>query len=443
VTAPPRVPSKIETANSLKARLARGAAGAFVINIVGTGLAFLSQLVLARALGVEGYGVYAYVITWVTALGLVATLGFRTAVLRFASSYRAQEEWNLLRGIVGYADRWVLFSGVCVAFMIAGTILALGGRLSAELTRTFIVGGAVVPFLALLDVRSYLLRVFDRVGWALAPMLIVRPTSTLLLVGVLLVSGPYAVPPSWAMAATLLSTVIALLLVSLVLRRSRPPGLAHAPVAERPEEWRRAALPLFVMVVIQALLSRSDVIMIGGLAGTTDAGIYAVSARIAGLVGFALIAMNTIFAPTIAALHARGEHVALQSLVTIAARWTALSALLIGLPLFVLAEWVLGMFGDAFAVGATALRILLVGHLVSATIGSVAYIMVMTGHERQSAIVDGAAAVAQIALYALVIPSFGLEGAAVVASARTACWSLVLAFLVWKNLKIVPSVFAR
>ena len=182
--------------------------------------------------------------------------------------------------------------------------------------------------------------------------------------------------------------------------------------------------------------------MIGWLASTTDAGVYAVAARIASLVGFALMAMNTIFAPTIAALHARGEQMALQALVTTAARWTALSGLLIGLPLFVLAEWVLGIFGHAFVVGATALRMLLIGHLVSAAIGSVAYIMVMTGHERLSAMVDGTAAVAQLALFALVIPSFGPEGAAAVASARTIGWSIALAILVRKKLKIVPSVFA-
>jgi O-antigen/teichoic acid export membrane protein len=300
-----------------------------------------------------------------------------------------------------------------------------------------------VPLLALLDVRSYLLRVFDRVGWALAPMMIVRPLITLLGVGALVVVLPRAVPPSWAMGATLLSTAVALLLVSFALRRDRPPTLAHVPAAERSEEWRRAALPLLIMVVIQALLTRSDVMMIGWLAGTTDAGFYAVAAAIAGWVGFALMAMNTIFAPMIAALHARGEPLALQAMVTTAARWTALSALLIGLPLVVLAESVLGIFGDAFVVGATALRILLIGHLISAAAGSVAYIMVMTGHEKQSAIVDGTAAVTQLALLALVIPSFGLEGAAVVVSARTAGWSLVLAILVWKNLKILPGVFTR
>ena len=435
--------SRSETSDSLKGRLARGAAGAFVINVAGTGLAFLSQMVLARVLGAEGFGIYAYVTAWVTALGLAATLGFRTAILRFASSYRAEGAWDLLRGVVAYADRWVFLAGLCVACLIAVIIMALEGRLSGEMARTFLVGGAIVPLLALLHVRSYLLRVFDRVGWALVPITIVRQAVTLVAVVALVVLVPRAVLPFWAMAATWLGTAVALLLVNFALWRDTPPAVAKVVSANHSAEWRRAALPLFLMVMIQAVLTRSDVVMIGWLASTTDAGVYAAAARIASLVGFALMAMNTIFAPTIAALHTRGEHAALQSLVTAAARWTAGSALLVGLPLFVFPEWVLGTFGHAFVAGATALRILLIGELISAATGSVAYIMVMTGHERLSAMVDGTAAAAQLALFALVIPSFGLEGAAAVASARAIGWSIVLAILVWKKLKIVPGAFVR
>jgi O-antigen/teichoic acid export membrane protein len=100
----PAVFPESEASKILKRLLARGAISAAGINIATTGLAFLAQVVLARALGADGYGVFAYVTAWVTVLVLLATLGFPTGLLRFAAAYRAREEWHLLRGVIRYAE---------------------------------------------------------------------------------------------------------------------------------------------------------------------------------------------------------------------------------------------------------------------------------------------------------------------------------------------------
>jgi O-antigen/teichoic acid export membrane protein len=197
------------------------------------------------------------------------------------------------------------------------------------------------------------------------------------------------------------------------------------------------------MAVVRALLSRSDLLMLGMLADTTSVGIYAVASRVTDLVAFALTAINVIFAPNIAALHARGDHAALQAMVTTTAWWAALSALVIGLPLFVLAGTVLSLFGDAFTSGTVVLRILLVGQIVNVAAGSVGPMLTMTGHERQAAIVLGVAAAAQIGMNTAMIPLFGMEGAAVTTALTVIGWNLAMGILVWRNLKIIPSIFAR
>ena len=170
---------------------------------------------------------------------------------------------------------------------------------------------------------------------------------------------------------------------------------------------------------------------------------YAVACRTADLVAFALAAINTIFIPHIAALHAQGDRSGLQAMVTTTSRWASLSALVVALPLFALPGLVLSVFGDAFASGSTALRILLLGQLVNATAGSVDPMLTMTGHERQAAVVLGGAAIGQIALCVALIPGFGAEGAAVANALTVVGWNLAMAALVWKKLRIVPSVFGR
>ncbi len=432
-----------EDLSSVKSRLARGASNAFIINMLGIGLAFLSQIVLARVLGADGYGVYAYVIAWITILALLATLGFETGMLRFAAAYRAREEWPLLRGILRYAMRRVGLAGLVIGLATASVVVVLGDHLAPELSRTFLVGCAMVPVLALLQVGGSVARAFGGVVMALAPQRLLRPAVVLAVIGVWALLASLAIAPQGAMLVMLGATVIALGTVSWSVRRLRPAPMTGSSIAYQAQEWRRAALAFLFMAAVRALLGRSDLLMLGMLADTASVGIYAVASRIADLVVFALTAINVIFAPHIAALHASGDRTDLQAVVTTTARWAALSSLLIALPLFVLAGTVLSFFGDSFTSGDVVLRILLVGQIFNAAAGSVGWILTMTGHERQAAVVLGVTAAAQIGLNIVVIPQFGPEGAAVIRMLTLIGWNLTMGILVWRNLKIVPSILAR
>lgn len=423
----------------LRSRLARGAAGAFTINVVGTGLAFLAQLVLARVLGVESYGIYAYVGAWVAVLGMLATLGFQTGILRFVSAYSAREEWGLVRGVTRYAERRVALAGLTMALAGSVIVLSLFDRMPSELAHTFLVSFAMIPALALLHLRGALLRTFGRVTAALAPNHVVRQFF-ILLGAALLGLGLADVGAPLAMAVTLAATLLSLGLASMVLRRARPRALAHARIAEERAVWRAAAAFLILMASAHILMRRADVLMLGWFADTTAAGIYTVASRITEPVSFVLNAINIIFAPTISALYARGDRAKLQAFVTMTAWWAAVSALAVALPVFILAEPLLRLFGEAFVGGADALRILLVGQLINAAAGSVGNLMTMTGLERQAAFIILAATVGNIVLNAALIPAFGMEGAAIASALTTATWNLGMAVFLWRRLGIVPSV---
>ena len=415
--------------DSLKRRLARGALSAFVINVAATGVAFLAQLVLARVLGAYGYGVYAYVTAWVTVLVLLATLGFQTGLLRFASAYAAREEWPLLRGVIRYAEVRVVAAGSAIGIATAGVVVALGERLAPELSRAFLVGCAIIPVLALLQVRSSIVRAFGRVLSALAPQTLVRHAVVLVVVGLGGVVFSLAIGPAAAMAVTLLGTVVGLAMVSFAIRGARPAAMASAVAAYDAPEWRRAWLALLSMAGTRMVLARADLLILGWLADISAVGVYAAASRTAALVSFTLTATNTIFAPQIAALYAQGDRSSLQAMVTTTAWWTTLSALVIAVPLFALAEVVLSMFGASFTSGVLAFRILLIGQVVNAAAGSVGNLLTMTGHERQAAVILGVAAAAQVGLAATLIPWFGLEGAALSATLTMTGWNLAMAIL--------------
>src|SRR6185437_13656565 len=63
--------------------LGRASLAALAVYVVGAGLTCAAQLVTARIIGPDSYGVYAYVLAWVTLLGYLSTLGFHVSLLRF------------------------------------------------------------------------------------------------------------------------------------------------------------------------------------------------------------------------------------------------------------------------------------------------------------------------------------------------------------------------
>jgi O-antigen/teichoic acid export membrane protein len=425
----------------LKARLARGAAGAVGVNAAGMALAFLANLVLARLLGATEYGIYAYVIAWTTLLGSLASLGLPTVVLRFAASYHAKEQWSLLHGVVRYAERRVLLAGLAVFIGGAAVVALFGESLPRSLSSTLYVGFALIPLLALLELRSAVVRTLGRIVSALVPLNVVRYVVVLAIMLILGVGAELVIGAPLAMVVMLIGVLVSVIAISVAMHRARPAAMAKTAASSKDHQaWRRAAIPLFVMAGTQILLNRADVLMLGWLVDTTTAGIYSVASRIAGLTSFALIAINAAFAPMISALYTRGEIERLQNMVTTAAWWTIAVALSIALPLFVLSEFALRIFGEAFVSGAPALRILLLGQVVSSAAGSVGYITLMTGHERQAAVIFGAAAVANAVMNGILIAALGMNGAAVATSLTMAGWNVAFGIFVWRRLRIVPGV---
>jgi O-antigen/teichoic acid export membrane protein len=100
-------------------RLARSSIAAFATYVVGAVLTYLSQLAIARSAGADSYGIYAYVLAWMTVLAYCSALGFDVSLLRFVPEYSAREAWPLLRGAIEYAQRWSMTAGV--AILLAGS----------------------------------------------------------------------------------------------------------------------------------------------------------------------------------------------------------------------------------------------------------------------------------------------------------------------------------
>ncbi len=421
-------------------RVVVGGAAAFSIYVASAGVTACAQLLIARIVGAHTYGVYAYVIAWITILAYFCALGFDIALLRFVSAYQTVGASSLARGIIQYAERRSVAAGLLVAFIGAGIIHIWPWPFSAELRNTFLVGFVLVPILALLWIRCSIVRAFGGVVPALIPDRVVRDG---LLVILIVVAGLFfgsRIEPQGIMMATVAGAVVGLLLASQGVRRLCPNAIRTAEPQYAPASWRQTAVPFMIIAGAEALLNRAGVVLLGWFGETRDAGIYSLVFNIAFLVALPRTAINTLFAPTISSLFTRNDRATLQVLVTKAALWTLSTSVAIALGLAIMAEPLLSWFGKDFVAGAPALRILLLGQVTAAAFGSLLLIMTMTEHERGAAMLLILSAAINILASVAFIYWLGLTGAAIASSTALIIWHIAMAFFIFRYLRLLPGV---
>jgi O-antigen/teichoic acid export membrane protein len=419
-------------------RVGQGSVAAFIVYSLGVGLTYCSQLIIARIVGVETYGIYAYALAWMVVLTYFSTLGFEIGLLRFVPAYEAARDWSLLKGVIQYAHRRVFV--VAMSVSVVGAVIVMVWQPDPDLRDTMLAGFPLVPLLALLFIRCSIVRSFGGVVCAIAPDRVVRDGVLIAFLMIFWALG-WAVSAPRVMTVTLLSATIGLACASLAFRHYRPSIINHIPLKYNAPAWRQAILPLVTLGAVEALMNRTGVILLGWIVDTKNAGIYSLVFNIGLVVTLPRLAVNTLFAPTISSMFARNEKQAMQELVTHAAVWMLLAGFCIGGVLFVVAEPLLAWFGPGYEMGVSALRILLLGQMLAAAAGSQLFIMTMTGQERAAAVLLTACAALNAFGSAALIAVFGIEGAAIGATATLVAWNVLMAILLWRRLGLVPGLF--
>src|ERR1700758_463618 len=109
-----------------EASLTRRLAGTiFIIRVISAGLAYFSQVLLARWMGTSDYGIYVYVWTWVLLLGSMMDFGISASAQKIIPEYRASGDHALLRGFLS-GSRWLTFTvSTLLSLLLAGIVKLL------------------------------------------------------------------------------------------------------------------------------------------------------------------------------------------------------------------------------------------------------------------------------------------------------------------------------
>lgn len=426
----------------LRARLLRGGIGSLFVKAASMGLTLATAVVLARALGAEGYGVYSFVFAIAALLATPAQLGLPTLLVRETANARVAGDDRLMRGVWLWAGGLALRASVVLMLIGAVVAAVLAGRETVGLGTLWAWSLLLIPLVALGNIRGAALQGLGRVVVGQAPEHLVRPALFVLFCLVVwgLAGG---LTPTNAMIAHVAAAALAFAFGALVLHRAAPRGATASPDAATRKRWLHAVIPMAIVAGMQMTNLYVGVITLGLLGDAEAVGVFRVVVQGATLVGAGMTAINAASAPHFARLHAQGDRRALQRAATWSARASLATALLIALPLMVMAGPALGLvFGDEFRVGGSALIWVASGQLVSAALGPVGYLLMMCGGERRMVGLLTAGAVLNLALNVTLIPALGLTGAAVAHAVSTCALNIGLWFAVRRAAGVSGSAFA-
>lgn len=413
----------------LRSLLMRGAGGTLVLRGASVVLGFGLTVVLARLLGASGYGAYAWAVAWAGVLRVPAMFGLDKLLVRDVATYRMHSAWGAMRGLLRRSWHAVA--------IISSLMLALAAIIGAvfvapqhpELASAFWPMLPLVPLGAMVLVAQAAMQGLHKVVVGQIPDNVLRPLLVLVLVGGADAATHGKVPASWAVVSQVLATGVGLLATACLLRRALPSAVKSVQPVYATRVWARSAFPMLVIGGMIALTSQLDIILVGLIKGAKPAGIYGVVSRAAALLTLAPVAVNTAYAPIVARLHAAGDGEAVKRLTTLSGRVTLLVTAVGALILIAFAHVFLGIFNGSFAEGTTAVRILVAGYVVNALAGPSAMLLMMTGHERQTALGLGAGTLVNVVLNVALIPVLGIDGAAIAATVSLVAWN---ALLLWR-----------
>jgi O-antigen/teichoic acid export membrane protein len=432
----PALPSP--TSGVTVATLAGGASVSLIGKVIGRGLNFLGQIILARLLGPEAFGLYAIGWTILRVAQSVIPLGLDNGVIHFSSRYN-QSDHAELKGVMTQSIGLAIFSGLFFGLSLFLAAPWMAHEIFRKSSLVFVLRGFAVslPFVAGLRVVSAATRVSLRMKFSVYAEDVGQTLSNLVLIFIVYLLGGKLIG---AVAAGVVSFVFAFGLALFYLRHL----FGHVftfrhKMALSNRELLLFALPTTVTATFGALTVWVDRLLVGHFLSAGETGIYQAASQSSVLFAIILTGFNAIFAPIIAKLYSQGEMKQLNELFRVSTKW----GLYLCLPFFVVicfasSQVITMMFGAEYLEGSLPLIVLTIAQLVNVGTGAVGYMLIMTGRQNQWLLISGTSFLLNFFLSWHLIPRLGLIGASLAAGTSIIWLFLLGLFQVKRSLGLWP-----
>ncbi len=392
--------------------LARGSGVAFIGGLLASIAGWIAQLLLARLLGPGGFGTYSIGMAAVRISAQISTLGLASATIYFVARY-SKDEPSKVRDVLTQS----LGASLVAGMLVGGVLFLLAPSIAEdffhrpELVSVLRIFACTIGFGSGFRVARAATTVSYRLNY--------RVYLDLLTSGVFLLAFVvfyyFGFRVGGAAVAFLLSSAVGFAAGAYSLTRLFPEAFStFANPSIMLGELLTYSLPAFGASLFSAPMQWIDRILIGYFQRPLEVGLYQAAVQSASLLYATGFAVSAIAGPMIANLYTRGERGRLEDLFRVSTKWIFYSVLVAFVVIAFGPRDLLKMFfGPKYQGSSEVLVILSVGALIDGSTGTARSMLLLTGHQKALLVISAAVLVLQIGLDVVLIPRYGIVGAAV------------------------------
>lgn len=389
----------------------RGALVSISVRIAAAFVGLGLQILLARLMALEDYGIYVILWTWVSVVGQVGVLGFYDSAARFIPRYGRREKHDHLAGYLATGFRAVI-TGSGVLAVSALVFLAVAPDL---VDPAFLMPlGVLALGFPVLSLESYLIGIARGFGWyalSTIPGYILRPALIMLGVGLAQLAG-LPLDATTVLTIVVLASIVVLIVQAILLRARLPKRDRPVANRERRRFWLLASVLMMPAMTAEELFVWIDVLILGFLVPPDEASLYFAAQRSLSLAAFVQYGFMLVAARGFSLSLATADKAGLQARITRSTNatfWLTIPSvaltLIAGYPL-------LALFGPAFLAAYPCLVLLGLAYVIRAATGQASELLVVQGRYRLSLAIVSISVASCLGAMLLLVPLYGINGAA-------------------------------
>lgn len=382
---------------------------------LGGALVILAEFLAARLLQVQAYGFYASGKAVASIGEAVSVFGMPVAIFHFIPAYRQKAQTEHVIGTVYAAALLPLVVGA--AFAIAAWFLAPWLALNlfhdAQVVDFIRLLAFAVPFMAGSEILGAITRGF---GHAKYYVIVKNLTPPLVFLSALGAMAHFRAQAIWIAGAVAAASLLACAVGIVAIVRIAGPALWRTS----PKYGFRAlygyAAGIMANSVFYIVFALTGLFAVAFFLGSEAVGIYRFCLQIVLPLDMILLAFHAAMGPIYPILSRENRIAELEEAYGTAIRWMVMLQLPIGIAIAWNRGDLLALAGPAFASGAQALMIMSVGYSLCTCFGTIAYILMLSGRRTVETWNAALTTTSNIVLAIVLIPRFGLAGAAAAAT---------------------------
>lgn len=412
--------------------LLKGASSTLILKIIGLVVGYVLAIFITNQYGAYIFGQYVTALLVVEILAIISRLGIDTSLVRFISKY-------IQKGAVLSIDK-LYYKSVTIVTSMAVFLSALLFFFSQPIAQfmnldknlLIIVSYSFIP-LVLFHMNVQSIRgmknmisfsFFNNVAISLTTFVLLALCSYFFTDDKL---------PIYAYVLGVFSMSCLSFIVWFRLKNKLSIEGSSSYDALSTKELLTVSFPLLLGQSMMIIMGKVDIFMLANMTNSEQVGVYNIALKLSMLSYMGLMAVNSIAAPKFSEIHTSGDIDALKKIVQQSTKtifWASTPVLLL---LILFPSTILSMFGDEFEIAAMCLIILSIGKMFSAISGSVGTFLQMVGRQKIFQNILIMAALINILLNSLLIPNYGIEGAAVASSVSGIFWNLLMIIYIKKH----------